>query len=203
MNRVWFDVGAHIGSHSAPFAYADPTLHVHAFEPHPRVAKRLAASVSVLPNYTVWPVAVGVKDGFSDFYLSSDDGDGCSSLLPFDSEGVKQWSEIVPASLKTVEVVTVPVIRLDSFMDLAGIQKVDYLKVDAQGSDLAVVRSAGARLRDIARITLEVQISTVPLYSGGSEKCATVEFLLQSGFRLESCVRQTFDLEENLTFCQI
>jgi len=202
VNRVWFDVGAHIGAYSLPPARANSLLRVYAFEPHLRVAMRLAASAVGLYNYTVIPLAVGENDGAASFHLSDCD-DGCSSLLPFNPKGVKQWSEIVPASLKTVEVVTVPVIRLDSFMDLAGIQKVDYLKVDAQGSDLAVVRSAGARLRDIARITLEVQISTVPLYSGGSEKCATVEFLLQSGFRLESCVRQTFDLEENLTFCRI
>jgi len=205
VNRVWLDVGAHIGSHSVPFAYADPTLHVHAFEPHPRVAKWLTASASMLPNYTVWPVAVGVKDGFSDFYLSSDDGDGCSSLLPFDPDGLKRWVGTTPVPLGTTEIVSVPIIRLDTFLNREGIQHVDYLKVDAQGTDLDVVRSLGDRIKDVAVIMVEVIIAEVSLYMGQSEKDALVEFLQQAGFQLQTLEWQTIDpngihLDENLTF---
>jgi len=54
--------------------------------------------------------------------------------------------------------------RLDTFLNGAGIRRVHYLKIDAQGADFAVIRSAGERLRDIDRISLEVQTTPFELY---------------------------------------
>src|SRR5438309_7822870 len=95
---------------------------------------------------------------------------------------------------------TVPTIRLDTFMNLFNITLVDFLKVDAQGMDLAVIRSAGSRLRDIGRITLEVDLSPKPLYSGAASKREVLEFMSSAGFRLASAESQTHGQEENLTF---
>jgi hypothetical protein len=102
--------------------------------------------------------------------------------------------------LEVVATLSVPTIRLDTFLNQAGILKVAYLKIDAQGSDLAVVRSAGERLKDIERICLEVQITPVPLYRNASQKQEVVEFLTKAGFKLVCCERQSYDQEENLTF---
>lgn len=194
--ETWIDVGAHLGEKTLPAAQSNPSLRVYAFEPNLRVAMQL---VGLAPNFIVLPMAVGEKNGTADFYLNS--YAAASSLLPFDSAGLQQW--IGGDQLRVVEKVDVPVIRLDTFLELAGVQQVDYLKIDAQGGDLAVVRSAGERLRDIARISLEVQITPFALYAGGSEKASVMEFLFQAGFRLDSCERQSFDQEENLTFCRV
>ena len=81
-----------------------------------------------------------------------------------------------------------------------GIREVSFLKIDAQGADLSVIRSAGARLSTIRRISLEVQIADNALYAGGSEKKATVDYLQNSGFRLVSTEKQSYGQEESLTF---
>jgi hypothetical protein len=94
----------------------------------------------------------------------------------------------------------VPTIRLDTFLNQCGIQTVAYLKIDAQGADLAVVRSAGERLRDINCISLEVQTTTVPLYRNASRKEDVLQFLRDAGFELVATEGQSYNQEENLTF---
>jgi FkbM family methyltransferase len=82
------------------------------------------------------------------------------------------------------------------------------LPMDPQGlerwidGDLEVVRSAGNRLKDIQRIALGFQIAPLPLYVGGSWKSTVMEYLLGSGYRLESSERLSHGQEENLTFCR-
>jgi FkbM family methyltransferase len=191
--RIWIDVGAHLGEKTLGPAQADEHLRVYAFEPNLALAVPL---VGRLPNYVVIPMAVGEQEGSADFYVNT--FAAASSLLPFNPRGLGQWlgGELLHVDKR----IAVPVIRLDTFMDLAHIGEVEFLKIDAQGADLAVVRSGGRRLRDIGRISLEVQINPVPLYAGGSEKAAVLEYLEGAGFRLESSEPQSRGQEENLNF---
>ncbi|MFB3777027.1 MAG: FkbM family methyltransferase [Bryobacteraceae bacterium] len=194
--EIWLDVGAHLGEKTLPAARSNPALRVYAFEPNLRLAMRL---VGLAPNFVVLPMAVAEQTGTADFHLNS--FEAASSLLPFDPTGLQRW--IGGDVLRVVETVPVPVIRLDTFMELAGIGRVDYLKIDAQGGDLEVVRSAGDRIRSIGRISLEVQITPFPLYAGGAKKEDVLEYLLRSGFRLEEVEQQSHVQEENLTFSRV
>ena len=63
-----------------------------------------------------------------------------------------------------------------------------------------MIRSAGERLKDIGRISLEVQTTPFELYRGGSRKEDVLRFLTSAGFRLVETEAQSFDQEENLTF---
>jgi FkbM family methyltransferase len=192
-NEIWLDVGAHLGENTFPAAADNPRLRVYAFEPNLRVASRLMGQ---LPNYVVLPMAIAEHDGSSTFYLNRySEG---SSLLPFVPEGLKEW---VGGEVFQVEAAfTVPTMRLDTFLNQAGIGKVAYLKIDTQGYDLSVVRSAGQRLPDIERISLEVQTSRIPLYRGACRKEEVLSFLIDAGFELISCEKQSHDQEENMTF---
>ena len=190
---VWLDVGAHLGEKTFAAAEQNPNLRVYAFEPLLDVAARLMGR---LPNFVVLPLAVAEQDGSAPFYRTS--FEAASSLLPFVPEGLQQWAGRELLSLEATP--TVPTIRLDTFLNQAGIRKVEYLKIDAQGADLAVIRSAGERLRDIERISLEVQVTPVPLYRNASCKEEVLQFLSRAGFELAATERQSHDQEENLTF---
>jgi len=98
------------------------------------------------------------------------------------------------------EKIQVPSIRLDTFMDAVGIEKVDYLKIDLQGADLAVIRSAGNPIYDIRRISMEVQITPIELCQGSSTRHDILTYLSARGFRLVDDERQSNNQEENLTF---
>jgi len=192
-HETWIDVGAHLGQGTLPAARLNPGIRVYAFEPNLRRAMELAG---LLPNFIVLPMAVGEHNGVADFYLN--EFDAASSLLPLHPEGLAQW--IGREQLRVAATLAVPVIRLDTFLQTASIRSVDYLHIDAQGMDLAVVRSAGERLKDIRKIMLEVQITPLPLYVGAAGKDAILEFLNSAGFELVGCQRQSHDQEENLTF---
>jgi FkbM family methyltransferase len=194
--KIWLDVGAHLGEKTFSFAASNRNIRVYAFEPNLDLA---LPSMGRLANYLVLPWAVSESDGFSPFYMNR--FDAASSLLPFEPNGLAQWKggEV----LAVENTVTVPTIRLDTFLNRAGISRVSYLKIDAQGGDLAVVRSLGERLRDVERISLEVQTAPTPLYRGAPGKDEVLQVLGAAGFELVSCEKQSHDQEENLTFVQV
>jgi FkbM family methyltransferase len=190
--EIWIDIGAHNGESSFEYAQQNPSLKVYAVEPNLRSVSKL---VGRLPNYFVLPLAIAEQDGSADFYLSA--YDQASSLLPFSEDGLRDWDG---QDLKTISVSRVPTIRLDTLMELLNVESVDFLKIDTQGMDLAVVRSAGQRLKDIAKIRLEVWVGQAPLYVGAPSESQVVGFLEEAGFTLTHSEEQTGGREHNLTF---
>ena len=175
------------------WALANPNLTVYAFEPNLSLVAQLAGR---LPNYVVVAMGVSDREGFRPFYLNSDDA--TSSLLPFSPEGLRTWRG--GEELQTTDVVSVPTIRLDTFLLQMKIEKLKYLKVDAQGHDLEVIRSLGERIQDVERVQLEVNIAPVPQYEGSHSRREVVEYMESRGFELVGSRRQSLDQELNLTF---
>ncbi|MDB5305836.1 MAG: methyltransferase FkbM family [Gemmataceae bacterium] len=186
-------MGAHFGEKTLDAARQNPALMVYAFEPNLELAAR---SFGVLQNFVVLPLAVCETDGVAHFHLN--EFEAASSLLPFNDEGKARW--IGGEQLRVKKVVSVPAIRLDTFMNRTGIRRVDFLKIDAQGADLDVVRSAGARVSDIRRVEMEVQVTPTELYAGAATKAAAVSYMTGVGFELVETVPQCHGQEENLTF---
>ena len=152
-----------------------------------------------LRNFVVLPFAIAERDGTADFHINA--YEASSSLLPADEGGVKRW--ITEQEFKVIGSVTVPTMRLDTFMDKAGLDSVDFLKVDAQGLDLEVVKSAGDRLRNVAKVQLEATMVPYRQYEGAPDKSAIVEYMESKGFRLTDEEIQTHGQEANLTFVRV
>ena len=193
LNGIWIDVGAHYGEVTLSYAASNPALVIYAFEPNLRAAASLFGRAL---NYIVIPMAIDEIDGSSQFHVNS--CDGASSLLTMDEDSRKSWKG--GEALREESVVSVPTIRLDTFMRITGIPRVDFLKVDTQGNDLAVLRSAGRRIKDIRKITLEVDVTSKRLYQGSPSKQEVLSFLQAVGFKLVSNEQQSHGQEENLTF---
>jgi FkbM family methyltransferase len=188
---VVIDIGAHDGSSFALPYSQDPDTTVYAIEPNPILVQQLRSHNR--PNLRVYGVAMGEVEGMSAFYLNRDDQ--TSSLLPATCEGA--WQAFAP-QLDPVDVIEVPVQRLDDFLRREGIVEVDLLKIDAQGFDFQVLKGAGNALQSIRRIQLEVQLQ--PLYQGSGSKAEIVAYLSDRGFELVRSMPQTDGLEENLEF---
>ena len=196
LSGIWIDVGAHLGEKTFHFALENPKLMVYAFEPNIEVALK---RMGLLPNFVVIPMAVSEQDGCVDFYVNT--YDQCSSILPIDPNVARNWIENTDLAVQNR--ICVPTIRLDTFLDLLKIPKIDYLKIDAQGADFSVIKSAGQRLQDIQKITFEVQTTNIPLYIGASRKDETVTYLEKSGFTFLNRETVTKDKEEDLTFIRV
>ena len=192
---VWIDVGAHEGETTLNFAAARPDLIIYAFEPNLSVAAR---TMGRLRNFVMLPMAVAMTDGTAEFKLSR--FDASSSLLEMHEDVLAKWIG-GPGQLDVVERLQVHTIRLDTFMNRMGIDHVDFLKIDAQGADLDVVRSAGDRLADITRIKLEVTKGE-QLYEGAATPEIVMAFMTDHGFKLVDRIDQTHGQEENLTFAR-
>jgi FkbM family methyltransferase len=191
--EVWIDVGAHRGQKSLPHAARNPDSIVYAFEPLIHFANQIA---SQRKNYIVLPCAVTLTNGVVPFYVNA--YEASSSVLPLSRRGVSQW--IGGDKLHQVKRVLVPSIRLDTFMEQVRIEKVDYLKVDAQGLDLQVVQSAGRLIDRIQKATLEVTTVSHCVYEGQPQASVVVAWMERHGFEIESRRRQSHGQEENITF---
>ncbi len=193
---VWLDVGAHLGETTFTLARARPDLRVFAFEPNVTLA---AQRWQALPNYVVLPMAVAESNGVTAFHLNANTA--ASSLLELDPERLGRW--VGGGDLKATAEAMVPTTRLDTFLAAVDLRQVDYLKIDAQGADFAVVRSAGERLAEIRKIKLEVSVTPTPLYVGTASKEEIVAYLAARGFALIAEEPQTHGQEENLTFFRL
>jgi len=117
------DVGAYRGQSFRPFLALG--WDIHAFEPDPDSRKHLA-DVAGEGRITVHETAVAdvERDGVP--WFVSDEVDSISSLAPFD-----------PSHHRSA---TVRVTTLARALEEAGVERVDYLKIDAEGFDLQVLR---------------------------------------------------------------
>jgi FkbM family methyltransferase len=149
-----------------------------------------------LRNYVVLPIAIAERDGTAQLNLNA--YEQSSSLLSADETGVKRW--VTEQHFEVVGVITVPTMRLDTFMNRAGIKWVDFLKIDAQGLDLEVVKSAGARLKDVGKVQLEATTVSYRQYEGSPDKSVIVDYMNSKGFHLTAEESQSHGQEANLTF---
>jgi FkbM family methyltransferase len=168
--RVVLDVGASGGDSTRPIAEGDPDALVIAFEPSPDLAELTRRETSHLQNYCVIEAAVADVPGDNSFNVADL---GCGSLLEFAEQ---QWFP----NVRTKQI-SVPVVRLDAVLGELGIDAVDYLHCDAQGSDLRVLRSLGTLLDRLKAGVIEVPART-RLYDGAHSRRETVRFLVDHGF---------------------
>jgi FkbM family methyltransferase len=174
--------------------------HLYMFEPNPKRAAELERKSAGAPTIHVIAKAVSIHNGSATFHIAC--YDDCSSLQSFDeaanTEWVHQWHPY--KHFEMVEDIEVEVIRLDTFLEQNGIARVDRLEIDAQGEDLRVVESLGARVADVKKIQIEVNIHVSPLYSDSFTKAQAVAFFTSQGFERHISWKQSINREENIIF---
>jgi FkbM family methyltransferase len=195
-----FEVGAYLGDDGIIQACRNYGHRLYMFEPNPRCVDLLRRKTEGIQTAHVEPVAISNFSGTAQFNIACHDD--CSSLQEFDENANKNWvHQWHPyKTFEMVDRVNVEVIRLDSFMEAHGIQAVDLLEIDAQGEDLRVVESLGARLRDVKKIQIEVNIHSAPLYKTGFTMSEAVAFFASHGFEKHVSWKQCLNREENVIF---
>lgn len=140
--QVALDVGAFIGYHALLFGrLAGPSGRVVSFEPFPPNQAHVLenAALNHLANVRVAGVALSDREGTFPLYVDIDPhtgiADARTSLLASRLEGREQ------------EVVQARVCTLDTWMDESDLDRVDWIKVDVEGAELAVLRGMRETLR--------------------------------------------------------
>lgn len=169
---VIIDVGAAYGSWSIPGAILGG--HVYSFEPRPAIYDNLVHNFEIngLKNYTAIEMAVSDHDSTATM---------CNA---HNSSTIKEGQEHVLCS-STFEV---PVTTIDTIVENQKIPRVDYIKVDAEGVELEVLKGAA---RTIERFHPYILVEN-HLGHGTSEQ--EVKDFVRSVHDLYSTITQSFGI---------
>jgi FkbM family methyltransferase len=175
---VVLDVGANTGQYACElrrFGYRDRII---SFEPLRRAFAQLQGETLVDPLWECLNLALGDQDRVAELNVAANSWS--SSLLPM----CDRHAQSAPDS-HYVASETVKVARLDvALPSLVGEKARLLLKLDVQGSELAVLHGAERALRMVE--VVETELSLTPLYKGQALAHEIMGFLYGRGFALVS-----------------
>jgi FkbM family methyltransferase len=166
---TFVDVGANVGYFT--LLAASLGARVVAYEPTLTVMERLRENVALngFDQVTVVNAAVAEKPGTLTFYASPDDPEANNLFGQGD------------------HAVDVAAVSLDEDLAERGIQKVDLLKIDAEGAEPLVLAGAAALLKSGATIVIEV--NPVALRSANATPADVLDKLQSSGYHCSELER--------------
>lgn len=181
MKKILFDVGANNGSTSINWSYDKNNL-VYAFEPTPKMYNEIESKIIGIDNYFLIKKAVSNYNGSAIFNIAGNADWGCSSLLEFSEKSQTEWPG--RTEFYITEKIEVDVIRLDSFIEENKIEKIDYIHVDTQGSDLKVLEGLGIYINIVQEGVIEAATKKDILYYNQCTKEECIDFLENNGFKI-------------------
>lgn len=181
--NIIIEVGVNTGTDTVGLLNRFPEATYYGFEPTLELHGHLLGKFRDNPRVNFMPVAIDIVEGFKQFNVAGQGDWGCSSLHNFNPNIHELWHN--RPDFKVSHTYKVPVMRMDSFLDLytnPGVI-IDYAWIDAQGSDVDVLNSFGYYLDNVKAGRLETAYS-VELYSNTTNTLANAEFTLkENGFR--------------------
>lgn len=164
---VCLDVGAHRGYFGGVMAVSGAGS-VHYFEPNPRNLPKLQQLASLNPRlpFQIHPLALGDRDGETEFFLMAEDTMG------------KLASSRFQATRPTGAQFKVRLARLDTLVERGEVPLPDLIKVDVEGAEKMFLDGAHASLRAKRPIVL------LEYHSGSlARECSGL--LEELGYRIE------------------
>jgi FkbM family methyltransferase len=127
-DSIFIDIGANVGYFSLYASRLAPQGKVIAFEPVSHLFEALQKNIEVnnITNIKAVQVAIGAANEERDIYIAATDNAGMSSFgKPENYSGKKEL---------------VKVYSFDSWFALSGLEKVDLVKIDVEGFELAALK---------------------------------------------------------------
>jgi FkbM family methyltransferase len=130
----------------------------YGFEPTLELFNMLQTRYNGDPRVQMIPMAVDIENRFTTFNVAGWNNWGCSSLNDF-TDGISDvWGD-GRANFHFTKSQKVMTIRMDDFCNMYNITSIDYMHVDAQGSDLNVLKSFGDKIDILKEGRIEVAYS--------------------------------------------
>ncbi|MCG8590145.1 MAG: FkbM family methyltransferase [Proteobacteria bacterium] len=138
--RVVVDVGANVGVFAIYAHCLDPQARIHCFEPAPDTLDLLRQNVADLPTVRVHDCALSNRSGRERLHLHAANG-GQNSLVRTGAG----FDASVPVAVEDA----------GAAFDRLGLRRVDVLKLDTEGSEVAILESLGPRLAHVDSVLVE------------------------------------------------
>lgn len=152
---IFVDVGADIGEYTLQLTRHFPNAVIHSFEPHPNSFLRLKENVE-RNNVRCHNLALGSISEKTTIYDKSEEGSSHASLYK------DVISEIHKEGLSEVEIYTS---TLDEIAQKEGIRFIDFLKIDTEGHELAVLQGASTLLKDSRIGLIQIEFNEMNIIS--------------------------------------
>lgn len=139
---------------------------------------------TLYPYVKFIPIAIGAKKGNAKFRMA--ENMPCSSLREPDMDVLGRFP--IRSCFATKRVFDIKVDTLKAGLKSAGIEKIDFLKVDVQGAENDILKGAGSLLKSMLAIELETHI--IPLYKGEHVLWKLIDTLAEHDFRVRGLAPQ-------------
>jgi len=175
------DVGSRDGV--SRFGSLEPYINIIGFEADANEAAKLQEDIQRVKRFhscSIEPFAVWSSNIESKLYICNY-LPNCSLLKP-NVDCAKKFG--LEEQFTVVSTRAVPCKALETLLQDRGLPSPDYLKIDAQGGDLEVLKGLNSFIKDVLLIRLEVIF--VPLYHGNPTFGEIDQFMNANNFRLLS-----------------
>ena len=140
-NDVVFDVGANVGEWSLYALGVESSIALYSFEPVPLIFSDLQKKLSEYPNVQAINLALSDQTGSASFCYYDESYD-FSSLSGF-------WTrEVLKADHELPKIIEVEQDTVAHFCSERGIEKIDFLKIDAEGAEWIILKGAASLIEN-------------------------------------------------------
>ncbi|HKY26611.1 MAG TPA: FkbM family methyltransferase [Pyrinomonadaceae bacterium] len=159
---VIFDVGANVGDYSLMLRNALPSATIFAFEPATSVYLKLVKRLTTVSDNGIRPFNIGFSDTSKevDLYSYSADGNEASVLSSIDLRLPTQVVDVKQTFSERINVETI-----DNFCETQGIARIDFLKLDVEGHEIAILRGARRMLAEDRISMIQFEFGPANIYS--------------------------------------
>ncbi len=147
------------------------------FEPDRDECERLA-KVYTQKNVALFPFCLGEQEGKSRLHITEEPA--CSSMCEPDPYLIQNYPML--ECTRMVDEIEVDVTTLDLWAKEFGIEYVDHIKIDTQGSELKILKGSEKILNTVRTIEIEVEFN--PIYKDAALFSDVDRFLREHGFVL-------------------
>ena len=193
-NPVIIDCGSHLGTDSIQFSKLIPSATIHSFEAAPIIFEKLKKNVRKYKNINCYPLALSNKNGQAEFFISSGDSDGSSSLLE-----PSEHLETHPTVFFNEKII-VDTITLDDWALKNNITSVDLLWLDMQGFEMQMLQASKNIINTVKVIHAEVSLKET--YKGVVPYMKFRFWLESIGFKIVEEALPTGTDMGNVLFCR-
>ncbi len=195
-NPIIIEAGGYDGGDTQEMAALWPAARIYSFEPLPDLFTILQEKTRNYPNVTCIPLALSIKTGTAQFFVSSVPGalSGSSSLLE-----PNEHLDYYP-SVHFENKIEVKTINLDEWCCQNNLDHIDFMWLDMQGAEIAMLKAAPKMVKTVSAIYIE--ISFAELYKGSCLFDETCQWFESHGFELKYLEIASSQIEGNALFAR-
>lgn len=177
--KVIFDLGANVGRTVKRYNDVFPNANIFGFEPFIEPFSQMVSKFNNVERIKLYNMAVSNVNGSINFFLNK--VNETNSLLPTAKEWGKYFDKDLAINVDTVAVQTT---TLDDFCEQAGIENIQILKMDIQGSEMMALQGAVNLLEKQSIDLIYTEVMFANFYDNQAKFYEIYELLEKNNFIL-------------------